>query len=330
MTGYPCVVILISIVFLFAFQSVGQALERTAEDTPDSNFQPWYWREHQASGALRWMRDKNNEDAAEDEEDEDEEDEIEDKFRFEMSETIFFMWERCPKDVASPDCNFDMFSDEVLQDIADAEKALASWDKWEEKYCTLYEINQNRTHARCMAPFTFMNYVHKDPVQVEKLLDNTDKGDDAIEGEFDYFGALCLPMTKAVSTKTMYDLSALPEPAKDESTCVPEGATTTSTTSASAPASSNSSAHPEGCQVAQSPEVCFQQDQNGAPVDQAICASFGGTWGCVPGCEHPQAPGVCFNEQGGAAVDQAMCAAAGAMGLHSRVRASRPAQRVLQ
>jgi hypothetical protein len=252
------------------------------------------------------MREKNREDQDVEDEEEEEEEEIEEKWRFEMSETIFFIYERCPKDVASSDCDFDMFSDGVLQDIADVEKRLAGWDKWEEKYCTLYEINNNRTHARCMAPFTFMNFVHKDAVQVEKLLDTTDTGDDAIEGEFDYFGALCMPMTKSVSTKTRYDLSAIPEPQKEESTCIPEDATTTTQAPTPAPAAGGAT-HPQGCQVAQNPGLCFQQGQDGSAIDQSICAAYGGTWGCVPGCEHPAQPGVCFNEQGGAAINQAAC-----------------------
>jgi hypothetical protein len=307
MTGYPCIVILICFVFLISIHQTANAAGRTAKDTTDSNFEARNWRENQANGALRWMKANLEDEEAEDEDEEEEEDE--EKFRFDASETIFFIWERCPPDVAASDCDFDIFSDEALEEIAKVESMLASWDKWEEKYCTLHENNKNKTHARCMAPLSFMNFVHKDPVQVEKLLDTTDKGEDAIEGEFDFFGALCLPMTKAVSTETMYDVSGLAKPAEGEteSDCVPEGATTTSAPTQAA--AGGAAAYPQGCLLS---DACFQEGQDGSPVDQATCEDFGGTWGCVPGCEHPAQAGVCFTEQGGVPLDKATCESFGA------------------
>ena len=89
---------------------------------------------------------------------------------------------------------------------AEVEGRLVKWDKWEGKYCSLHENNKNKTHARCMAPLSFMNFVHRDPFQVEKLLDETDTGPEAIEGSFDFFGPLCLPTTKSVSIDVHFDL----------------------------------------------------------------------------------------------------------------------------
>ena len=64
--------------------------------------------------------------------------------------------------------------------------------KWSpRRYCSLHEMEKNTTHARCFAPFSFMNYVHQDEKQTEMLMRADDNGEEmAIDGQFDYFGAM--------------------------------------------------------------------------------------------------------------------------------------------
>ena len=126
MTGNPCAVIFLCFVFLFVagFFTGPYGLDRLPVSETGANFEARTWREVQAGGALRWMQN-NLEEPDEPcyfncDEDEDEE---ERDFRFDVTETVFFVWERCPPDVASDDCDFDMFSDKAMEKIAEVAAA---------------------------------------------------------------------------------------------------------------------------------------------------------------------------------------------------------------
>jgi hypothetical protein len=309
MTRTPCVVILGSFAFLgligFGASTAGVL---PAQET-GANFQARTWRENQATGALKWMKANVEDPEATDEDEEEEEDgeeEDKDAFRFDAGETLFFFWERCP---LNPGCDLDLFGDEVLEKMAEVEGMLTKWDGWKDKYCTLNELDKNTTHARCGSPMSFMNFVHRDATQVEKLMDETDTGDDAIAGRFDFFGALCMPVVSSVSEKKMYDLDQISAPQAEESDCIPDDATTTTTTTTV----SNSTGPVLGCEgpnpQAGGVVMCMEG------LTQDMCGSFGAKWGCTPGClmTIPGSAPVCFNEippdqpGGPAPVDQAAC-----------------------
>ena len=161
MTGYPCAIVALVIVFIAVIGYGTYLLDRLPEQVPGGNFQARNWPEMQANGALRWMK-------AILEERESDEDDAEEKvsYRYSQNEPLFIIWETCPKGAAKADCSADPFSDSVLKKIAEVEKMLVKWDKWEAKYCSLHELEKNDTHARCFAPLSFMNYVHQDEDQV--------------------------------------------------------------------------------------------------------------------------------------------------------------------
>lgn len=239
MTVMPCVIVVAVFLFIVVLGGLTALLDRLPENTPTPNFNARNWRNMQAEGALKFMKNLMEEPETEDEDEE----EAADDYRFKQNEQVFILWETCPPGVAKPDCDVDPFSDEILQRIATVERKLVDWDQWEGKYCSLHEMEKNTTHARCFAPFSFMNYVHQDEKQTEMLMRADDKGEEmAIDGQFDYFGAMCLPYTKTVSDRIMLDIPVGQEAAGMAAACDENGNPTGSAAAANASAGAGAAA----------------------------------------------------------------------------------------
>merc|ERR1719453_2915172 len=63
--------------------------------------------------------------------------------------------------------------------------------------------------------------------------------EEGIDGQFDYFGAMCLPYTKSVATETLFDLSSMPAPAAPVALCDENGNPTGGAAAAAAAANAS-------------------------------------------------------------------------------------------